>query len=77
MIFVVYLYNTLVQLDPIDTCLRIRYSATMDEHDYELQKPIPGHTLDEDAALNKLGYKNELTRSFGLLNYSSYSWDVC
>jgi choline transport protein len=70
------LYDTLFQLEPIDTRPGILYLATMDEHDYELQKPIPGHTLDEDAALNELGYKNELTRSFGLLGMIGFSFSV-
>lgn len=47
-----------------------------DDHDYELQKPVARHNLDEDAALNELGYKSELTRSFGLLGMIGFSFSV-
>ena len=48
----------------------------MDDHDYELQKPIPGGATDEDAALNRLGYQPELKRSFGLLGMIGFSFSV-
>lgn len=48
----------------------------MEYHDDEIQKPVSGHALDEDAALNQLGYKSELTRSFGLLGMIGFSFSV-
>lgn len=46
------------------------------DYDNDLIKPTAPHALSEDAALEQLGYKSELTRSFGLLGMIGFSFSV-
>lgn len=48
----------------------------MDDHESDLEKPVTGQPLDEDAALQQLGYQSELKRSFGLLGMIGFSFSI-